>query len=302
VGGLDAVLSADRAMIGEGRLPRPYINPNACINMVTGKVSMLIGATGPAISTITACATGSTSLAIGAMLIQAGMAKVAICGGVDFPLVEPIVAGFATMNGAYRTDPDRLEPPGRASRPFSADRRGFVVSEGAGAIILASREFAETHGLDFRVELAGWLMNSDAHHYVAPHLPTVMRCISGALDHAHVKPRHIQAINAHAASTKIGDQVEADAIRTVFGSHIPPITANKSLLGHTMGGSSAIECILAIHGLLNNQLPPTINHQPDPGIGMDSIVDTATNINQECVLKNAFGFGGMNCCLVFRKT
>src|SRR5208283_689038 len=148
VGGLDAVLQADRLMIAEGKMPHPFTNPNSCINMVGGKVSILTGATGPICSTITACATGITSLIIGRMLLQQNMADVVIGGAVDFPLVEPIVAGFATMNGAYHPKEGQPEePPEKTSRPFSINRRGFVVSEGAGCIILATEEFAQAHGL-----------------------------------------------------------------------------------------------------------------------------------------------------------
>jgi 3-oxoacyl-[acyl-carrier-protein] synthase II len=156
VGGLDAVLQADRLMIKEGKMPHPFTNPNSCINMVGGKVSILTGATGPICSTITACATGITSLIIGEMLLQRNMADVVIGGAVDFPLVEPIVAGFATMNGAYRPKEGQpQEPPEKTSRPFSVNRRGFVVSEGAGCIILATDEFAKTHGLKSKIEMDG---------------------------------------------------------------------------------------------------------------------------------------------------
>lgn len=303
VGGLDAVLAADRQMQASGKLPMPWVNPNSCINMVTGKVAILTGAQGPNLSTITACATGSTSLVVGALLIASGMARAVVCGGVDFPLVEPIVAGFATMNGAYQVRPDDPEePPERVSRPFSVDRRGFVVSEGAGALVLASRDFARTHGLDWAIELAGWGMTGDAHHYVAPHLPTVTRCIQAALDHADIAPSEVDAINAHAASTKAGDRIEVEALGLVFGDRLPPVTANKSLIGHTMGAASAIETILAAQSMIDGRVPPTINYTPDPDAPLSSLVTETTVVDQEYVLKNAFGFGGTNCCLVLRRT
>jgi 3-oxoacyl-[acyl-carrier-protein] synthase II len=302
VGGQDAVLEADRRMIAAGRLPPPFTNPNSCINMVGGKVSMLTGATGPIVSTITACATGVTSLAVGAMLIAQNRADVAICGAVDFALVAPIVAGFATMNGAFRSEPEVVEPPRRASRPFSADRRGFVVAEGAGCILLARRELAAAYGLERRVELAGWAMTSDAHHFVAPHLPTVRRCMEEALADAGIGPGEVDAVNAHAASTRVGDQVEVQALRQLFGERLPPVTANKSLMGHAMGASSAIETILAIEGLIGEVLPPTINYTPDPEIPLDCVAEGARRVRQTHVLKNAFGFGGCNTCIVLRRT
>jgi 3-oxoacyl-[acyl-carrier-protein] synthase II len=245
VGGQDVVLKADRRMIAAKKLPPPYTNPNACINMVGGKISMLANATGPMTATVTACATGLTSMIIGAMLLEQGRADVALCGAVDFALVEPIVAGFATMNGAYCLKPGQEpEPAARASRPFSIDRRGFVVSEGAGCIIIATESFAATYGLDYSIEIAGWSMTSDAHHYVSPNLSTVTRCMVECIAQSGISLQDIDVVNAHAASTKIGDKVEFDALKAIFGKSVPPVTANKSLLGHAMGASSAIESFL----------------------------------------------------------
>ncbi len=302
IGGLDALIAADRGLVATGKLPQPFMNPNSCINMASGKVSILTGATGPIASIITACATGCSSLILGALFISQGMADAAVCGAVDFPLVEPIVAGFATMNGTYRPkEGEQPLPPGEASRPFSVDRRGFVVSEGAGCIVIASRGVARAHGLPYNAELAGWAMTADAHHVVAPHLPTVTRCIAEAVRHAGIGPGDIAAVNAHAASTKVGDQVEADALRAVFGANTPPVSANKSLMGHAMGATSAIESIFALEGMRRGVLLPTINHRPDPAIDLDCVSEGARPLSQEFVLKNAFGFGGCNACLVFRR-
>ncbi|MCF8131036.1 MAG: beta-ketoacyl-[acyl-carrier-protein] synthase family protein [Deltaproteobacteria bacterium] len=302
VGGQDAVLKADRRMIREGRMPHPFTNPNACINMVGGKLSILTGATGPIVSTITACATGLTSIIVGKMLLDQGRADLVICGAVDFPLVEPIVAGFYTMNGAYGPkEGETPETPQRASRPFSIDRRGFVVSEGAGSIILASQKFADAHGLHYNIELAGWSMTSDAKHFVAPNLETVRRAMGEAVHDAGLHPSDIACVNAHATSTRVGDKVEFDALNAVFGDSMPPVCANKSLTGHCMGASSAIEAILAMEGMKNGMLPPTINYTPDPHMELDCVAEGARRLEQEFVLKNAFGFGGCNSCVVFRK-
>jgi 3-oxoacyl-[acyl-carrier-protein] synthase II len=302
VGGLDAVLKADRRMIGEGRMPHPFTNPNACINMVGGKISIQTGATGPITATITACATGVTSMIVGKMLLDQGRADLVICGAVDFPLVEPIVAGFYTMNGAYGPkEGEEPEPPQRASRPFSVDRRGFVVSEGAGCVILASRDFADTHGLPYDIELAGWSMTSDARHFVAPNLETVRRAISESIQDAGIEVADIACVNAHATSTRVGDKVEFDALKAVFGEKMPHISANKSITGHCMGASSAIESILAMEGMQKGILPPTINYTPDPEMALDCVAEGTRHLNQEFVLKNAFGFGGCNACVVFQK-
>lgn len=302
IGGLDAVLAADRRMIAEGRLPPPYANPNSCINMVGGKVAILTGATGPIVAAITACATGASSVITGGMLLDAGRADVAICGAVDFALVAPIVAGFATMNAAYQTAPGRpAGPPERASRPFALNRRGFVISEGAACIVLTTPDFAAAHGLAPAVEIAGWSMTSDAHHFVAPHLPTVTRCMADSVDSAGISLHDIAAVNAHAASTKIGDQIEYEALRAVFGDRIPPVSANKSMIGHAMGASSAIETILAVEGMRRDTVLPTINYAPDPELVLDCVAEGARPVRQEFVLKNAFGFGGCNACMVLHR-
>ncbi len=302
IGGVDAVLQGDRRLREHNRLPNPYANPNACINMVGGKIAIHTGAQGPIVTTITACATGLTSIITGAMLLANGRADVAICGAVDFALVEPIVAGFYTMNGVYiPRQGQENEPPQRASRPFSIDRRGFVLAEGAGAIILCTREFAEGNGIRPRIELAGWSMTSDAHHFVAPYLPTVCRCMEEAIDDAGIQPGDIDAINAHAASTRVGDEVEHAALRSVFGRRPPPVTANKSLIGHAMGASSAIETVFAMLAMESAMLPPTINYTPDPKLELDCVAEGAREVEQEFVLKNSFGFGGCNSCAILRK-
>ncbi|MFH2005522.1 MAG: beta-ketoacyl-[acyl-carrier-protein] synthase family protein [bacterium] len=304
IGGLDAVIGADRRFVAEGKLPHPFDNPNSCINMIGGKVSILTGATGPIATTITACATGNTSMIIGSMYLAMGMADVAICGAVDFPLVEPIVGGFATMQGAYQQrDRDPPQDPRRASRPFSLGRRGFVVSEGAAAIIIATREFADAHGLPYAAEIAGWATTADAHHFVAPHPPEVGRCVRETIAHAGLAPGDIDAINGHAASTRVGDAVEVQVLREVFEEpgRIPPVSANKSQIGHAMGASSAVESVFALESLRRATLLPTINYEPDPELELDCVAEGARPLTHEHVLKNAFGFGGCNACLVFRR-
>lgn len=302
VGGLDAVISADRLLNDNNKLPHPFTNPNSCINMIGGKVSIMTGATGPIMATITACATGATSMLAGAMMLQQNMADVVICGAVDFALVEPIVGGFATMNGAYHPkEGQEHKPPEKASRPFSLNRRGFVVAEGSGCIIIATKAFARAHGLMPKIEMAGWAMTSDAHHFVAPNFETVKRCISQSIGHAGLAPSDIAAVNAHGTSTKVGDKVEADALKEIFNGRVPPVSANKSQTGHAMGASSAIETIFAMEGMLHDTLLPTINYMSDPEIEIDCVPEGTRKLQQEHVLKNAFGFGGCNSCIVLRR-
>jgi 3-oxoacyl-[acyl-carrier-protein] synthase II len=302
IGGIDAILSSDRRMQAENKLPLPYANPNSCINMIGGKIAIQTGAQGPIVTPVTACATGLSSMIAGAMFLAEGRADVAICGAVDFALVEPIVAGFYTMNGVYNPkEGQEGEDPQLASRPFSKNRRGFVISEGAGAVILATPEFAKNHKLSYQTELAGWGMTSDAHHFVAPYFETIKRCMENAMADANITPADIAAVNAHAASTRVGDKVEFDALKAVFGKKMPPVAANKSLIGHAMGASSVIESIFSFQGMRDGVLAPTINYQPDPEIEIDCVANEKRKLNQEFVLKNSFGFGGCNSCAVFRQ-
>jgi 3-oxoacyl-[acyl-carrier-protein] synthase II len=148
--------------------------------------------------------------------------------------------------------------------------------------------------------MAGWAMTSDAHHFVAPNLETVRRCIAESLRDAGVQAADIDAVNAHGTSTKVGDKVEWEALRDVFGDHIPPVSANKSQTGHAMGASSVIEIVMAIEGMQRETVLPTINYLPDPEIPLDCVADGTRKLTQEHVLKNAFGFGGCNACLVLR--
>ncbi len=301
IGGLDAVLKADRRLQQDAKLPPPYANPNSCINMIGGKIAIQTGAQGPIVTPVTACATGLSSMIIGAMFLAQGRADVAICGAVDFALVEPIVAGFYTMNGVYiPKEGMEDEAPQLASRPFSVNRRGFVISEGAGAVILATPQFVRDHGLSASIELAGWGMTSDAHHFVAPHFATVKRCMEDAVQDAGIGTADIAAVNAHAASTQVGDRVEYEALSDLFGSRLPPVSANKSLIGHPMGASSVIESIFSFLGMRDGLLPPTINYQADPEIDIDCVPHKKRTIEQEFVLKNSFGFGGCNSCAIFR--
>ena len=178
--------------------------------------------------------------------------------------------------------------------------RSCRLGEVVGRLTIGFLEaFARAHGLDHAVAISGWSMTSDAHHFVAPKYDTVRRCVQESIDRAGIPPQAIDAINAHAASTRIGDQVEYDALASVFGGDLPPVTANKSLIGHAMGASSAIESILAVKGMINGRLPPTINYQtPDPDCDLDYVPNEAREVHPRTALSNSFGMGGQNACLV----
>lgn len=302
IGGLDAMIKAEETQ-RQGRTPHPFTNPNGCLNLVGGKVSILTGATGPIFSPVAACATGAASVASAAMLIKTGAADVVIAGACDFPVIRSLLASFASMNGAFKSFRPRdraYERPDRVSRPFSADRKGFVVSEGAAALVVTTRGYAQQMGLKIRGTILGLGMTSDAKHYVAPNMPTIVTCIQESIKNAGLTPGDIQAINAHAASTNVGDAIEVKALEEVFGAgHNLPITANKSQIGHTMGASSAIELIVTLESIARNQLLPTLNFEPDSKLPViNTAPDRSRNLDHDVVLSNSFGFGGCNVCLI----
>lgn len=301
IGGLDAMIQAEDK-VRAGLTPHPFTNPNGCLNLVSGKVSILTGAKGPIFSPVAACATGAASASTAAMLIRTGSAEAVIAGACDFPVIRSLLASFASMNGAFqsRKPEDRAHrDPAMASRPFSKDRKGFVVSEGAAAFLVTTRRYADEHGLPIRVVIEGMGLTSDAKHYVAPSLPTIVTAMENAIADAGATPADIEAINAHAASTGVGDATEVKALREVFGDDFAlPASANKSQIGHTMGASSGIELILAAEGMRRGVALPTINYDPDPRIELDAVASGARELEHSRVLSNSFGFGGCNVCLV----
>jgi len=286
----------------------PYLLPNVCANMPSGIAGMQIKNTGPVFSPGGACASANHCLTVGSRLIQIGEADVFLVGGVDFPILPPIVAGFQNMNATYKArEGDRgTDDPRQASRPFSPDPRGFVLAEGSAILVIAALDVAEAHGLTPLAEVIGCGMTSDAHHFTKPNPTTVIRCIGLALDDAGLKPSEIDTVNCHGTSTKIGDRTEIAVLREVFGPELKntPITSNKSMLGHSLGATAGVEAILAIEGMRRDTILPTINHRPNPdllGGDVDVVANEARPAAHQTVLSNAFGFGGTNCCVIFRK-
>jgi 3-oxoacyl-[acyl-carrier-protein] synthase II len=283
----------------------PYLLPNLCANLPSGKAGMLLGFTGPVFSPQGACASGNHAIGIGSRMIRDGDCDFVLAGGVDTPILPEIIHGFANMNATVKVVPgDRAyENPGQASRPFSVDRRGFVVSEGAGVIVLAAEEMIARYGLQARAEVRGVGWTSDAYHFTKPNPDTIVRGIREALDDAALRPSDIQYINAHGTSTPKGDLVEIECLRTVFGRSLEkiPLSSNKSQIGHTLGAAAAIEDALTIEGMQRGVILPTINHIPDPRFAdIDCVPNTARPHRCEMALSNAFGFGGTNCCIIFR--
>jgi len=304
--GVDAFRTAMDNYQNRGPLKvSPYLLPNLCANLPAGKAGMLMGFTGPIFSPQGACASGNHAIGIGARMIRDGDCDFALAGGVDTCLVPEIVQGFANMLAtAYITPQDRaFNDPAQASRPFSVDRKGMILSEGAGVLVLAAEEAVAAHGLEPKAEVLGIGWTSDAHHFTAPNSATIVRAIREAIDDAGLAPGDIQHVNAHGTSTPKGDAVEVDCLREVFGKRLPgvPVSANKSQLGHTLGAAAAIEAALGIEAMRQGLLLPTVNHIPDPALAdVDVVPNVARRSRYEIFLSNAFGFGGTNCCVVFR--
>jgi 3-oxoacyl-[acyl-carrier-protein] synthase II len=283
----------------------PYLLPNLCANLPSGKAGMLLKFTGPIFSPQGACASGNHAIGIGARMIRDGDCDFVLAGGADAPILPELIHGFANMNATIKVhagDRSALDPA-QASRPFSLDRRGFVLSEGAGVVVLAAEEVIKAHGLIPKAEVLGVGWTSDAHHYTSPNPVTIIRAIRETLEDAGLQPADIQYVNAHGTSTAKGDRTEVQCLREIFGRRMEkiPVSSNKSQLGHTLGATAAIEAALAVEGMRKGILLPTINHLPDPEFAdIDVVPNAARKQSHEIVLSNAFGFGGTNCCVIFR--
>jgi 3-oxoacyl-[acyl-carrier-protein] synthase II len=307
INGHDAFRVAMDSLVNKGPLKvSPYLLPNLCANLPAGKAGMLLGFTGPIFSPQGACASGNHSIGLGARMIRDGDCDFSIVGGVEAPILPEIIHGFDNMNTTIKIrQKDRAyDDPRQASRPFSADRKGFVLSEGAGALILAAEEAVIAHGLTPKAEILGVGWTSDAYHFTKPNQDTVVRCINEAIDDAGLQSEDIQYVNAHGTSTQTGDRNEVECLRKVFGKNLPdiPVSSNKSQIGHTLAACAAIEAACTIEGMQKGLILPTINYIQDPNI---TDIDVVPNIPRkkyfDIALSNAFGFGGTNCSIVFKK-
>lgn len=304
--GTDSFRIAMDRYVNQGPLKvSPYLLPNLCANLPSGKAGMLLGFTGPVFSPQGACASGNHAIGIGARMIRDGDCDFVLAGGVDTCLVPEIIQGFANMMATIRIGPnDRAyDDPTQASRPFSIDRKGIVLSEGAGVVVLAAEESIATYGLTPKAEVMGVGWTSDAYHFTLPNAATITRAIREAIDDADLQPDDIQYVNAHGTSTFKGDATEVECLRTVFGRALGkiPVSSNKSQIGHTLGASAAIEAALSIEALQQGVILPTVNHIPDPELDdVDVVPNQARRQRYEFFLSNAFGFGGTNCCIIFK--
>lgn len=304
--GTDAYRVAMETYLKQGPFKvSPYLLPNLCANIPSGKAGVLLGFTGPIFSPEGACATGNHAIGIGSRMIRDGDCDFVLAGGVDTCLIPEIIQGFANMRATIEiTEKDRaFADPTQASRPFSIDRKGFVLSEGGGVVVLAAEEMLQRYHLTPKAEVLGIGWTSDAYHFTAPNPVTIVRAIREAIADAELSPGDIQYVNAHGTSTPKGDLTEAECLREVFGKRLAdlPISSNKSQLGHTLGGSAAIEAALSIEAMQQRVLLPTVNHIPDPRLAdLDVIPNQTRTQSTEIMLSNAFGFGGTNCCLVLK--
>ncbi len=304
--GTDAFRVAMENLRDKGPLKvSPYLLPNLCANLPSGKAGILLQFTGPIFSPQGACASGNHAVGIGARMIRDGDCDFAFAGGVDTCIIPELIHGFANMNATLKVTPgDRAYgDPSQASRPFSIDRKGFILSEGAGVLVLAAEEMVAAHGLTPKAEVVGVGWTSDAYHFTAPKQETIIRAIHDAIEDAGLSRSDIQYVNAHGTSTSRGDATEIACLRAVFGKRLEkiPISSNKSQIGHTIGAAAAIEGALTIEGMQRGILLPTINHIPDPHFdGVDVVPNQARRQHHEIALANAFGFGGTNCCIIFR--
>ena len=283
----------------------PYLLPNLCANLPSGKAGMALKFSGPIFSPQGACASGNYAVGLGARMIRDGDCDFVLAGGVDTCLIPEIIHGFENMNATIKILPEdrAYDDPALASRPFSRDRKGFVLSEGAGVLVLAPEEMLSVYGLTPRAEVLGVGWSSDAYHFTRPNPDTVTRAMREAIDDAGLAPQDIQYVNTHGTSTPRGDTMEVSCLRRVFQRHLEkmPISSNKSQIGHTLGAAAAIEAALSIEAMQRGVILPTINHIPDPAFeGVDVVPNRTRDMRHDIFLSNAFGFGGTNCCIVFR--
>ncbi|MDY0136070.1 MAG: beta-ketoacyl-ACP synthase II [Thiomicrospira sp.] len=300
IGGI-GMIEAQHSVYQQGgaRKVSPFFVPSAIINMISGHLSIKYGLKGPNLALVTACATGTHSIGDAARLIEYGDADVMIAGGAEYATTELGLAGFA----AARALSTRNDDPQAASRPWDKDRDGFVLADGAGAVVLEEYEHAKARGAKIYAEVLGFGLSGDAYHMTLPAQggEGAARCMTLALRNARLDKEKIGYINAHGTSTPAGDVCENAAVKLVFGAHAYQLamSSTKSMIGHALGAAGAIEAILTALALHEQVLPPTINLQnPDEGCDLDYVAHTARDAKIDYALSNSFGFGGTNATIV----
>ena len=301
IGGLPMIEATDGEYRSRGpRRISPFFVPASIINMISGHLSIKYGFTGPNLAIVTACTTGLHCIGEAGRLIEYGDADVMVAGGAESTVSPLGVGGFA----AARALSTRNDDPKTASRPWDKDRDGFVLGEGAGAVVLEEYEHAKRRGAKIYAELAGFGMGADAFHMTAPNVDGPKRSMKAALRNAGVDASQVQYLNAHGTSTPLGDLNETNAIKLAFGEHAKRLVVNstKSMTGHLLGGAGGIESVFTVLALHHQVSPPTINiFNQDPECDLDYCANAARDMKIDVAVKNNFGFGGTNGTLVFRR-
>jgi 3-oxoacyl-[acyl-carrier-protein] synthase II len=303
IGGLQTLQDQFKVLFERGpSRVSPFLITMMVVDLAPGMISILLGAKGPNYSTVSACATGAHAIGEAYEVIRRGQAQAMIAGGSEAGIVEMGVAGFCSM----RALSTRNDEPQRASRPFDAERDGFVMGEGAGVVLLEELESARARGVPILAEIVGYGSTADASHITdpAPGGEGAARAMARALESAHLGPEDIQYLNAHGTSTPVGDRAETMAIKSIFGDYAYklPVSSTKSMTGHLLGAAGGVEAIVCLLAMRDGCIPPTINYEfPDPECDLDYVPNQARGAQLSAVMSNSFGFGGHNVSLIFRQ-
>lgn len=303
IGGITAIEINSELIRNSGpRKVSPFFVPGSIINMLSGTLSIRYNLQGPNIAVTTACTTGTHNIGLAAQMIATGQADLMLAGGAEMATSPVGLGGFC----AARALSTRNDNPQAASRPFDKDRDGFVLSDGAGIMVLEEYEHARKRGARIYAEISGFGMSADAFHMTSPseNGRGAATCMRNALLSAGMNPEDIQYINAHGTSTLAGDIAETQAIKSVFGQYAGslPVSSTKSMLGHLLGAAGAVEAIVCVMSLHDQVITPTINlDNPDPQCDLDYVPGTSRNVGLNAVLSNSFGFGGTNGSLIFKR-
>jgi 3-oxoacyl-[acyl-carrier-protein] synthase II len=303
IGGFEVIEREHKILLekGPGRIS-PFFIPSVIANLASGNVSIRHGAKGPNSATATACSSSAHAIGDSYRIIQRGEADAMISGGTEATITPLGIGGFAAMRALSQ----RNDEPERASRPWDAQRDGFVVGEGSGIVILEELEFARQRGAPILAEIVGYGMSGDAYHITSPSEDGdgAFRVMRAAVKDAGIEPRQIDYINAHGTSTEVGDRIETIAIKRCFGEHAYKlaVSSTKSMTGHLLGGAGGLEAGLTLLAMRDQLAPPTINYEfPDPECDLDYVPNRARPMKIEYALSNSFGFGGTNGSLVFKR-
>ena len=301
IGGLPMIEEMHSVMLERGaRRISPFFIPASIINLISGHLSIMIGLKGPNLACVSACATGNHCIGESARLIEYGDADVMLAGGAESTITQLAIGGFASARALSARNDD----PTTASRPWDRDRDGFVLGEGAGAVVLEEYEHARARGARIYCEMAGYGLSGDAFHITAPNQSGPRRSMQNALRNAGINADQIDYVNAHGTSTPLGDKNETEAVKAAFGDHARKLVVNstKSMTGHLLGAAGGIEAVFSALAVQRQISPPTINiFNQDPECDLDYCANTARDMPIRAAVSNSFGFGGTNSTLVFTR-